>query len=160
MRNTTWANIEPGQIVNFLYKGKDKTKPIKRTVLCINPELKYRKKNGRTVKFFVGVQLDTAMTKPMNSGELNRLIVQLGGLEFEEGVVAAQLPDKLTKQQTSKILKQVRNLSKYFRTYNLRECKRKRVFLENEYPKIPDTTVELFRGSQTYVDKIKSFDED
>ena len=81
MKNTTWANIEPGQIVSFLYKSKGESKPVKRTVLCINPEIRYRKKNGRTTKFFMGIQLDTAVTKPISSGELNRLKVRLAGLE-------------------------------------------------------------------------------
>jgi len=159
MKNTTWTKIEPGQIVSFLYKSKNESRSVKRTVLCINPELRYRKKNGRTTKFFVGIQLDTAVTKPMTAGELNRLIINLGGLEFEEGVVAVELSDKINKQQTSKILTKVRSLSQYFRTYNLRECKKRRVFLENEYSRIPDTTIQLFENTQTYKDKAMSFDE-
>lgn len=160
MRNTTWANIEPGQIVSFLYKSQGESRSVKRTVLCINPELRYRKKNNRTTKFFVGIQLDTAVTKPMTAGELNRLIIRLGGLEYEEGAVAVELPDDVSKQQTSRILTRVRNLSQYFRTYNLRKCKSRRVFLENDYPRIPDTTVKLFKDTQTYKDKMMSFDED
>ena len=80
LKNTAWHRIQPGQIVSFVYKSGQDTRGYKRTVLCINPELRYRKKNGRTIKFFVGIQLDTAVTKPMTAGELNRLIIRLGGL--------------------------------------------------------------------------------
>ena len=63
IRNTTWSKVEPGQIVTFTYKSKNSSRPIRRTVLCINPELRYRKKNGRTTKFFIGLQINTQTSK-------------------------------------------------------------------------------------------------
>ena len=57
MKNITWTKIEPGQIVSFVYAAKGK-RAVKRTVLCINPNILYKKKDGGSTRFFVGVQLN------------------------------------------------------------------------------------------------------
>ena len=67
MRNTTWTQIEPGQIVRFMYKGLKQDRAVQRVVLVIDPKYRYRKKStGRIVEFFVGIQLDTLITRPIN----------------------------------------------------------------------------------------------
>ena len=71
LRNTAWHQVEPGQIVTFLYKGKDSKRAVKRTILVLNPNLRYRKKSTKRVKsFVVGLQLDTAITPPITSTKL------------------------------------------------------------------------------------------
>ncbi len=159
-KNISWTKIEPGQIVTFKYKGKASAKSVNRTVLCINPNLRYRKKNGRVTKFFVGIQLDTAITRPMTSSKMTRLIMRLGGLENEEGAVSVEMKDTITKPETSKILTKVKSLSKFFRTFNLRECKRNRVFLESEYQKLPKNTVDLFEAETKTTKTMMELNED
>ena len=67
LRNTAWHQVEPGQIVSFLYKGQDSNRAVKRTILVLNPNLRYRKKSTKRVKsFVVGLQLDTAITPVIN----------------------------------------------------------------------------------------------
>ena len=45
MRNTTWTQIEPGQIVRFMYKGLKQDRAVQRVVLVIDPKYRYRKIN-------------------------------------------------------------------------------------------------------------------
>ena len=50
LRNTTWTKVEPGQIISFVYKTKKETRGYKRTILLLNPDLKYRKKSTGRIK--------------------------------------------------------------------------------------------------------------
>jgi len=43
LRNTTWHKVEPGQIISFVYKTKGENRGYKRTIMLLNPDLKYRK---------------------------------------------------------------------------------------------------------------------
>ena len=45
LRNTTWHKVEPGQIISFVYKSKGENRGYKRTIMLLNPDLKYRKKS-------------------------------------------------------------------------------------------------------------------
>ena len=64
LRNTAWHAVEPGQIVTFGYKSEGSNKLYKRTVLIINPDMRYRKKTTKRIKrFVVGIQLDTQLTR-------------------------------------------------------------------------------------------------
>ena len=45
IRNTSWDKVKAGQIVNFIYKNKKESKGVKRTVLIVNSDFKYRKKS-------------------------------------------------------------------------------------------------------------------
>jgi len=137
IKNTTWHKVEPGQIVTFMYQSKHDSAPIKRTVLCINPEIRYRKKNGRTTKFFIGFQLSRRGEKEIMPVRLNRLLKKMGGLESEEGVLGASLDENISKVQTEKLIRILRSETSRYRTFNLRKCKRKRVFLETDYKQLP-----------------------
>ena len=146
-RNIAWQSVEPGQIVMFRYKGRNSNRRINRTVLCINPEVKYKKLNGRTTKFFVGLQLDTSDSPRMTPGDFTKVIGRLGGLMKKDGTVIVGVSDAdgdIGKTETSQILKKVKQVYRYLRTYNLRECKRSRVFLETEYQQIPKNLMRLF----------------
>jgi len=137
VKNITWQKIEPGQIVNFLYKSNDETRAVKRVVLCINPELRYKKKNGRTTKFFIGIQLNTQGEREITSSQLKKIIYKLGGLENDEGSLEASISENISKTETKQLIKILGGFTDRYRTFNLRKCKTKRVFLETNYKQLP-----------------------
>jgi len=111
IKNTNWASIEPGQIITFVYKSKNEIRGYKRTVLVINPEVRYRKKNGRTTKFLAGIQLSNqnnpnSKLRPSDiRGIFNRLDV-----ERDEGAIEAGIDKetRLSPAETQKILKRLK----------------------------------------------------
>ena len=111
LRNTAWHQVEPGQIVSFLYKGQDSNRAVKRTILVLNPNLRYRKKSTKRVKsFVVGLQLDTAITPPITESKLENLFGKIGGLEIEEGAISADLKDRMTPADTTRIYRKLKDL--------------------------------------------------
>ena len=110
-RNIAWQAVEPGQIVMFRYKGRNSNRRKNRTVLCINPEVKYKKLNGRTTKFFIGLQLDTSDTPRMTPGDFTKVIGRLGGLMKKDGTVMVGVSGAdgdIGKTETSIVLKKVK----------------------------------------------------
>ena len=146
IKNTNWASVEPGQIITFVYKSKNESRGNKRTVLVINPEVRYKKKNGQTTKFLAGIQLlnqndPTSKLKPSDlRGIFNRLDV-----EKDEGVIEAGIDKetRLSPSETEKILKRLKPYMNNYRTFLLRECRRRRVFLETQYSKIPKSVIRI-----------------
>ena len=148
VRNTAWTKVEPGQIVTFMYKSKGETRGYKRTILLLNPDLRFRKKTTKRIKRFVaGLVLDTAITRPLTESKVEKLFGKLGGLEFEEEAIAADLPDRVSKAQTRVMYRRLKALVKNYknyRTFDRRECLKRRVYLEVDYNKRPkDTLVEF-----------------
>ena len=146
LKNTAWHRIQPGQIVSFVYKAAHDSRGYKRTVLCINPELRYRKKNGRTIKFFVGLQLfsqddPNSKVRPM---EIKRIMDKFG-TERQSGAIAVDIDknEDMTRQETSMVVEKLKPFMDNYRTFKLRECRRRRVFLETQYNKIPKSVVQL-----------------
>ena len=148
IKNTAWHQVEPGQIVTFMYKSKGETRGYKRTILMLNPDLRFRKKTTKRIKRFVaGLVLDTAITRPLTETKIEKLFGKLGGLEFEEGSIAADLPDRVSKAQTSVMYKRLKQLVcqyQNYRTFDRRECLKRRVYLEVDYSKIPKDTLDEF----------------
>tara|TARA_Y100000004_G_scaffold147822_1_gene169155 strand:+ start:2003 stop:2488 length:486 start_codon:yes stop_codon:yes gene_type:complete len=146
MKNTTWTKVQPGQIVSFIYKSKGETRGIKRTVMCLSPRYPYRKKNGRLTYFFVGLQLDTAVTRPITASRFQALIEQFGGLSKDKGTTEIGNFEDNISQSDVKILYKtlVDFIEKYkiFRTYNLRECRKRRVYLEDDYRFLPKESID------------------
>ena len=107
MRNTTWQQIQPGQIVRFVYKSQGTSKGEQRTILVIDPKHRYRKKStGRVVEFVVGLQLDTLLSPPIDIRNFNKLISRYGGLTLDEGVVeVGSNPDRADKNTAEDIYK-------------------------------------------------------
>jgi hypothetical protein len=161
MKNTTWERIIPGQIVNFIYKSQDQKAGTRRWTICIDPKYRYRKKNGRTSYYFVGIQIDEVgrprQTKPVIK-EIIRLLGGVAGIHDAagrhigrqvdiEGVVQDERPRDVSSGEFSKVyrkLKQIIKRESIFRTYNLRECKKRRVFLEDKYDFIPRENIKDF----------------
>ena len=148
LRNTAWHSVEPGQIVTFMYKSQDEARGYKRTVLILNPDLRFRKKSTKRIKRFVaGLILDTAITRPLTETKVEKMFGKLGGLEVEEGTLAADMPDRVSKAQTTVYYRRLKNLVKAYgnyRTFDRRECLKRRVYLEVDYNKIPKDTLDKF----------------
>ena len=146
MKNTSWAQVQPGQIVSFVYKNKNETKGIKRTVLCLSKRHPYRKKNGRLTYFFVGLQLDTAVSRPITASKFQALIEQFGGLSKDKKITeVGNFEDTMSSSDIRQLYKSLKDfIEKYkiFRTYNLRECRKRRVYLEDEYRYLPKESMD------------------
>ena len=149
LRNIAWHMVEPGQLVSFIYKNKNETKGVKRTVIIVNPDLKYRKKStGRVKRYVVGLQIDTAVKAPITKSKVENLFKRLGGLEIEEGAISAKMPDKLSPAETGKIYRKLMGMSNLYRTYDRRECLKRRVYLEIDSNLIPNETLKRFERKQ------------
>ena len=152
LRNTTWHKVEPGQIISFVYKTKNETRGYKRTIMLLNPDLKYRKKStGRIKRYVVGLVLDTQITRPLTTTKVEQLFNRTGGLEMEEDALAANLPDTISKAQNTKLynrLKAFVRTNKNYRTFDRRECLKRRVYLEVDYNKIPKDTLKIIEDAE------------
>jgi len=142
MKNTIWQQVQPGQIVSFLYKSKNSSRAEKRTVLCIDPEYTYRKKSTkRNVKLFVGLQLETTLRGPINARTLDQAIRLLGGAQLDRGVTEIgdfqDEMDDVDVQLVYKALKRFVKKHNVFRTFFLRECRKRRVYLIDNYRRLP-----------------------
>jgi len=161
MRNTSWQRIIPGEIVNFIYKSKGQTKGTRRWAICIDPKYTYRKKNGRTANYFVGIQIDQMGSPRTPQPVIKEIITVLGGVAGRhdaagrhvgrqvdiEGVATDERPRDVSSGEFSKIylrIKRIISRQSVFRTYNLRECKKRRVFLEDKYDYIPKENIKRF----------------
>jgi hypothetical protein len=132
MKNTTWYQVEPGQIVSFIYKSQTGEKrSAKRTVLCLDPRFSYRKKStNRLVDYFIGLELDNSIDPQISPPKLKILFELLGK---EKDLI---LDNTGSNQRMEKIyteLKQFLKVTPIFKTYFFRECRKRRVFLEDKY---------------------------
>ena len=142
MRNTIWQQVQPGQIVSFLYRSKNSSRAEKRTVLCIDPEYTYRKKSTkRNVKLFVGLQLETTMRGPINARTLDQAIRLLGGAQLDRGVTEiGDFQDEMDDTDVQLVYRALKRFVKkhdVFRTVFLRECRKRRVYLIDNYRRLP-----------------------
>tara|TARA_E500000318_G_C3498529_1_gene187417 strand:+ start:210 stop:698 length:489 start_codon:yes stop_codon:yes gene_type:complete len=142
MRNTIWQKVQPGQIVSFLYKSKNSKRAEKRTVLCIDPEYTYRKKSTkRNVKLFVGLQLETTLRGPINARTLDQAVKLLGGAKLDRGVTEiGDFEDSMDDTDVELIYTRLKRFVKkhdVFRTFFLRECRKRRVYLIDNYRRLP-----------------------
>tara|TARA_E500000318_G_scaffold4064_2_gene4328 strand:+ start:2032 stop:2529 length:498 start_codon:yes stop_codon:yes gene_type:complete len=164
MRNTTWQQIQPGQIVRFVYKSQGTSKGEQRTILVIDPKHRYRKKStGRVVEFVVGLQLDTLLSPPIDIRNFNKLISRYGGLTLDEGVVEVgsnpDRADKNTAEDIYKLLERFLKKNDIFRTYFLRECRKRRVFLLDSYQKFPKKAKDNLALKKRINETIKKIEE-
>ena len=128
MKNTTWHLVESGQIVSFRYKSQS-GRSVNRTVLCLDPEFRYRKKStGRIVQFFIGLELNATDKAKLPVGKLNEVFSILGDVNRPPTQT-----DEQRINQTYLSLKGFLNSTPIFKTYLLRKCRKNRVFLENKY---------------------------
>ena len=130
MKNTIWQQVEPGQLVQFRYKGV-KGDIARRLVFCLDPRYRYRKQStGRVVEFFIGLELDNSTKTTINPIDVKRMFVQLNDIVYNP-----KNQNLTNKQQITMVyqgLKRFLDRTPIFRTYFLRECRKKRVFLIEE----------------------------
>jgi len=130
MKNTIWQQVEPGQLVQFRYKGV-KGDIARRLVFCLDPRYRYKKKStGRVVEFFIGLELDNSTKTTINPMDVKRMFVQLNDIVYN-----SKNKNLTNEQQITFVyqgLKRFLDKTPIFRTYFLRECRKKRVFLIEE----------------------------
>ncbi len=132
MKNTTWQNVEPGQIVSFIYKSQtgDK-KSARRTVLCLDPRYRYRKDStNRVVEFFIGLEIYNNQKTRIQTSLLKQLFEILGE---QADTILDYTGEEARIKKIYLELKQFLKRTPIFKTYFLRECRKRRVFLENTY---------------------------
>ena len=138
MKNTTWYDVEPGDVVSFMYKGQgDEAKSARRIVICLDPRYQYRKKTtNRIVEYFIGLEI-------FNTSKPNltpTVIKQLFELLAENADVVLTDAEAGGRNRMEKIYLELKTLLKrepnLFRTYFFRECRKRRVFLEDKYDRL------------------------
>ena len=135
MKNTYWDAIEPGDVVSFIYKGQqDDAKSARRIVICLDPRLEYRKKStNRIVDYFVGLEIFNSQKSNLNP----TVIKQTFDILSENADVVLSDAESGGKSRMEKIYLELKELLSrnpdLFRTYFYRECRKRRVFLEDKY---------------------------
>ena len=142
MRNTSWHKVQPGQIIYFTYKSKHDDVGYPRTVLVINPKLRYRKKSTNRSKYYlVGLVLDTRISRGLTAGQLRKIFGRLGNIQVrDDNTFGPNLSEGQTPETTSMIYEQLEefvNNYDIWRTFSLAECRKRRVYLEEKWNRIP-----------------------
>jgi len=132
MKNTNWYILEPGQVVSFIYKSQtgDRTSA-RRTVICLDPRYRYRKQStGRVVEYFIGLEIDNSLKPTIQPAILKQLFEILGE---NADLILDDTGEESRMKKVYLELKQFLNRNPIFKTYFYRECRKRRVFLEDKY---------------------------
>ncbi len=128
MKNTNWQIIEAGQIVRFRYKNM-KGESSNRTTYVLAPRYKYRKQStGRIVEFFIGLEIENSAKQSINPIVLKQMFEQINEI-FEDSDKDVLYTEERVIQKYYQELKRFLDRTPIFRTYFLRECRKRRVFL-------------------------------
>ena len=128
MKNTNWQMIQTGQIVRFRYKNM-KGVSSNRTAYVLAPRFRYRKKStNRIVEFFIGLEIENTDKQSINPVVLRQMFEQINDI-FEEPDKVADYTDERAINRMYEGLKRFLDKTPIFRTYFLRECRKRRVFL-------------------------------
>ena len=138
MRNTSWHKVLPGQIIYFTYKSKHDDVGYPRTVLVLNPKLRYKKKSTNRSKYYlVGLVLDTRISRGLTAGQLKALFGKIGGIQVrDDGTFGPNLREGQTPESTSMVYNRLSEfVGNYdiWRTFSLAECRKRRVYLEPSF---------------------------
>ena len=130
MKNTNWQMIRTGQIVRFRYKNM-KGVSSNRTAYVLAPRFRYRKKStNRVVEFFIGLEIENTQKQSINPIVLRQMFEQINDIfEEEDNVARADYTDERAINRMYEGLKRFLDKTPIFRTYFLRECRKRRVFL-------------------------------
>ena len=127
MKNTNWQLIQAGQIVQFTYRNM-KGESSRRTAYVLAPRYKYRKQSTRRiVEFFIGLEIENTAKQSVNPIALKQMFEEINDL-FEEGGNADYTEERVINR-IYQGLKTFLDGTPIFRTYFLRECRKRRVFL-------------------------------
>jgi len=138
MKNIYWDAIEPGDVVSFIYKGQgDDAKSARRVVICLDPRYEHRKKTtNRIVDYFIGLEIFNSQKSNLSP----TVIKQTFDLLSENTDTILTDPQSGGRSRMEKIYLELKELLKrepdLFRTYFFRECRKRRVFLEDKYQRL------------------------
>jgi len=138
MKNTTWGLIKTGDIIEFRYRGIKDKRTSKRTVLILAPRYVYKKQSTkRNVQFVIGLELANDHTKSVGLAPMKRLLESVQAI-FSPEQNDKSLTDEGLIQRYYRDIKRFLDKAPIFRTYFLRECRRRRVFLIDKLADIED----------------------
>ena len=128
MKNTNWYIIKSGQIVRFRYKNM-KGESSNRTAYVLAPRYRYKKlSTKRVVEFFIGLEIENTAKQSINPMVLKQMFEEINDI-FDESEKAADYTDERVIKRIYNDLKRFLDGTPIFRTYFLRECSKRRVFL-------------------------------
>ena len=128
MKNTNWYIIQSGQIVRFRYKNM-KGESSNRTAYVLAPRYRYKKiSTKRVVEFFIGLEIENTAKQSINPIVLKQMFEEINDI-FEDSEKAADYTDERVIKRIYNDLKRFLDGTPIFRTYFLRECRKRRVFL-------------------------------
>ena len=159
MKNTSWNNLIPGQIISFIYQSKNDKRAVRRFVVVLDPKYIKRTQTGQA-RLFVGLQLHRQGQRPVPKPIINQAIRLLGGLAVNvdaagnpygkqinvEGLTDDKKAKDVTNAEFDKVFNRIRVLvgaKSILRTYDLLQCRKRRVFLETDYGLIPQSAIKV-----------------
>ena len=129
----TWAKVEPGDIVSFVYESKEGSR-LRRTILVLDP-----KRKG----LLHGIQLEISNV-PTNP-EIKKILQSAGLTEVvDKDKKIYRVTLECTAKQTYKKLKTLIKKHGIYRTYNFDKARKSQVFLEDL--KLPPSFVKEIVG--------------
>ena len=91
--------------------------------------------------------LDTRISRGLTAGQLKKLFGRIGGVEIrDDNTFGANLSEGQTPETTGMIYERVEELVDNYdiwRTFDLGECRKRRVYLEEKWNKLPESQVKL-----------------
>ena len=141
MKNVSWNNLIPGQIISFLYQSKNDIRAVRRFVVVLDPRY---------------IQKTKTVPRPV----ISQIISLLGGMAVNvdeagnpygkqvniEGLTEDTRAKDVTTAEFTKIFNRIRILvgtQSILRTYDLLQCRKRRVFLETDYGLIPRSVINV-----------------
>ena len=142
MKNTTWNQVEAGQIVSFIYKSQTgKKRSARRVVFILAPRFSYRKQStGRVVDFVVGLEIYNNQELALQPNIIKELFEILNEIP-EDTESNRNMPDEYQLNMIYRKLEGFLKKTPIFKTYFFRECRKRRVFLEDQYKQLNNLNI-------------------
>ena len=133
----TWSQVEAGDIISFRYKGKNPTGTLT-SLLVMNPKMPFVKKDGSRTFHLIGLKLESRGNIPSIRSKpiFVQLLEQVGEIKVVSGddqiyrSSVADLGARGTTRATYQRIKRYVKQNSVYRTYDYREARISRVFLE------------------------------
>ena len=133
----TWSQVEAGDIISFRYKGKNPTGTLT-SLLVMNPKMPFVKKDGSRTFHLIGLKLESRGNIPSIRSKpiLVQLLEQVGEIKVVSGddqiykILVDDLGSRGTTRATYQKIKRYVKSNSVYRTYDYREARKSRVFLE------------------------------
>ena len=133
----TWSQVEAGDIISFRYKGKNPTGTLT-SLLVMNPKMPFVKKDGSRTFHLIGLKLESRGNIPSIRSKpiLVQLLEQVDEIKVVSGddqiykILVDNLGSRGTTRATYQKIKRYVKSNSVYRTYDYREARKSRVFLE------------------------------